>query len=230
MFERLSQFYNSEKWRKFRIELINERTGPDGILYDEYNGKPLLKSYDIVLHHKTPLTLQNVNDYSISLNPENIMIVSHDSHNELHKRFGYMAEKKVYYVYGAPCSGKTTFVNNIKGNNDIIVDIDNIWECLTGRRNEKPNALKTNVFRMLDLLYDMVKTRAGNWEKAFIVTSGAVKSIRLRQIETFGAEGIFIDTDKGTCYEHLQNDKSKTIEQKRQWGQYIEQWFSDYTG
>lgn len=35
---------------------------------------------EVIAHHKTELTLQNVNDYSISLNPENIMLVSLNSH------------------------------------------------------------------------------------------------------------------------------------------------------
>ena len=95
MFNSLSEFYNSKEWRAFRLRLIAERTNKeDGILYDEYSGKPLVNSYDIVLHHIQPLTMQNVNDFSISLNPANIQIVSHRSHNEIHKRFGFCAERK----------------------------------------------------------------------------------------------------------------------------------------
>lgn len=229
MFTSLSQFYNSDEWRKFRLRLINERINPsDGLLYDEHSGKPLIKSYDIVLHHIIPLTTKNVNDYSISLNPENIMIVSQRSHNEIHKRFGFCAERKVYFVYGPPCSGKTTFVNNIKGNSDIIVDIDNIWECLTGRRYEKPNALKTNVFTLRDCLIDMIRTRAGKWERAFIVSGGAVKSERERIIASLSAEPIFINEDKKTCLKRLANDNTRTQEQKKQWTEYIERWFNDF--
>lgn len=231
MWTSLSQFYNSNEWRKFRSGLIDERTNKaDGVLYDEHNGKPLLKSYDIVLHHKQPLTMANVNDYSISLNPDNIMIVSQESHNEIHKRFGYVTERKVYYVYGAPCSGKTTFVSKIKGNSDIVVDLDNIWQCITGgSRYEKPNALKSNAFAVRDCLYDLIRKRAGKWERAFIISGGAVKSIRMREIESFGAESIYINTDKETCLKRLYGDCNRTKEQKEEWKQYIEQWFDDYT-
>lgn len=231
MFTSLSQFYNSDEWRKFRQSLIAERINPaDGILYDEYNGKPIVKAYDIVLHHKIPLTMQNVNDYSISLNPDNIMIVSQRSHNEIHKRFGYCTERKVYYVYGSPCSGKTTFVNSIKGNSDIVVDMDNIWQCITGgERYEKPNALKTNAFIVRDALYDSIKTRTGKWERAFIITGGAIKSERERQISVFGAEPIFIDTDKETCLQRLASDTSRTIAQKSEWQKYIIKWWEDYS-
>ncbi len=230
-FQTLSQFYNSTEWRKFRQLLIAERTNKsDGMLYDEFSGKPLLKSYDIVLHHKTPLTMQNVNDASISLNPENILIVSQKSHNEIHSRFGYCAERKVYYVYGSACAGKTTFVNSIKGNSDIVVDMDNIWQCITGgQRYNKPNALKTNAFAVRDLLIDMIRTRAGKWERAFVIEGGALKADRERKIELLGAEPIFIDTDKQTCLNRLASDTERTQEQKKEWAKYIDTWFNDYT-
>ena len=228
MFQTLSQFYNSQEWRSFRELLISERTNKvDGIIYDEYSGEPLLKSYDIVLHHKIPLTMQNVNDYSVSLNPENIQIVSQKSHNEIHKRFGYCTERKVYFVYGAPCSGKTSFVNNVKGNSDLIVDIDNVWECITGKRYDKPNALKQNAFAIRDLLLDMVKTRAGRWEKAFVISGGARKADRDRTIQMLGAEPIFIDTDKETCLERLASDTERQAVQD-EWTNFINTWFEDY--
>lgn len=230
-FNSLSAFYNSTEWRSFRQKVINDRTSKvDGFLYSDYSGAKLLNNYDIVAHHKTPLTMQNVNDFSVSLNPENIMIVSQKEHNEIHARFGYCAQKKVYYVFGAPCSGKTTFVNSIKGNGDLILDIDNIWQCVTGgERYNKPGALKTNVFQIRDLMIDMIKTRAGKWERAYIIEGGALKGERTRKIDALGAEVIFIDTDKQTCLKRLASDNKRTPEQKKEWGKYIEQWFNDYS-
>lgn len=174
--------------------------------------------------------MANVNDFNISLNPENIMIVSQAAHNEIHARFGFTAERKVYYVYGAPCSGKTSFVNNIKGNSDLIVDMDNIWQCITGgKRYEKPNALKTNAFAVRDCLLDMVKTRAGKWERAFVIEGGARKSDRERKIALLGAEPIFIDTDKETCLKRLASDEKRTEAHRAEWEKYINEWFDDFT-
>lgn len=231
MFTSLAQFYNSDIWRSFRAQLIDERTNKsDGILYCEFSGKPLIKAYDIVAHHKIPLTMQNVNDFSVSLNPENIMLVSQKSHNEIHGRFGYVAQRKVYYVYGAPCSGKTTFVSRIKGNSDLVVDMDNIWQCITGgERYEKPNALKSNAFAVRDCLLDAVKTRSGKWERAFVIEGGARKSDRERKIALLGAEPIYIDTDKQTCLERLASDEKRTETQKIEWTKYINTWFEDFT-
>ena len=231
MFTSLPQFYNSDEWRTLRLQIIHDRTKSDGILYCEYSGKPLVKAYDIVAHHKIPLTMDNVNDYNISLNPDNIMIVSQTAHNEIHARFGFMAERKVYYVYGAPCAGKTSFVNSVKGNSDLVVDMDNIWQCITGgKRYEKPNALKANAFAVRDCLLDMVRTRAGKWERAFIIEGGARESDRRRRIESLGAEAVFINEDIKTCLRRLASDESRTETQKAEWQKYIEQWFEDYTG
>lgn len=231
MYTSLAQFYNSDEWRNFRAAIIEQRTNKeDGILYDELHGQPLINAYDIVLHHKKPLTMQNVNDFAVSLNPENIMILSQKSHNEIHARFGYTAQRKVYYVYGAPCSGKTTFVNNVKGNSDLIVDMDNIWQAITGgARYEKPNALKQVAFAVRDTMLDAVKRRVGNWERAYIIESNASQSRRRDVVAFYGAEVIHIDTDKQTCLKRLANDKNRTAEQKKQWTEYITRYFDDYT-
>lgn len=169
--------------------------------------------------------MQNVNDFSISLNPANILLVSQASHNEIHARFGYCTQRKVYLVHGAPCSGKTSFVNNIKGNSDLIVDIDNVWECLTGTRYHKPNALKTNAFALRDCLIDMVKTRAGKWERAFVIESAPRKSDRERRVQLLGAELIHIDTDIDTCLARLYQDESRR-DVREQWTKYIVDYFT----
>ena len=208
--------------------LITERTNKDdGILYCQHSGKPLLNSFDIVAHHIQPLTLQNVNDYAISLNPANILLVSQQAHNELHARFGYCTQRKVYIVHGAPCSGKSSFVNSIKGNSDLIVDIDNIWEALTGKRYYKPAALKANVFAMRDALLETVKTRAGKWERCFIIEGLPYKAERERRSVLYGAELIHIDTDEQTCLQRLQADESRS-EYAGEWRNYIQDYFQKY--
>jgi hypothetical protein len=228
MFTSLAQFYNSQEWRQLRQMLIAERTNKDdGILYCQHSGKPLLQSYDIVAHHIKPLTLQNVNDYAISLNPDNILLVSQQAHNEIHARFGYCAQRKVYIVHGAPCSGKTSFVDSIKGNSDLIVDIDSLWEAVTGKRYYKPNALKANVFAMRDALLETVKTRAGKWERCFIIEGLPYKAERERRRDVYGAELIHIDTDEETCLRRLQTDDSRR-EYAGEWRKYITDYFSRY--
>ena len=229
MFRTLAEFYTSKEWRAVRAQIINDRANKaDGVVYDEFNGEPLVKSYDIIAHHKKELTLQNVNDFSVSLNPDNIMLVSMRSHNEIHGRFGYAQGRKVYYIYGAPCSGKSSWVESVQGNSDLIIDIDLIWQAITGgRKYYKPAALKTNAFEIYSRLLDMAKTRQGKWERAYIITGGAHKGQRERQVADLGAEPIFINTDKETCLQRLQNDAERA-EVRDQWAQYIADWFNAY--
>lgn len=232
VFESLPQFYQSQEWRKFRQTIIAERINKDdGVLYDEYSGKPILKNYEIILHHKIELTMQNVNDRSISLNPDNIMIVNPKSHNEIHNRFGGRLksyQRKVYYVWGAPCSGKNTFVKENMQQGDLVLDIDKIWEALSNLdKYHKPNSIKSIVFSVRDTIFDAIKTRQGDWQQAFIIEGGALIGERKRRIETLGAESIFIDTDINTCLERLSRDESRRNVQS-QWAEYIYKWFKDY--
>ena len=45
--------------------------------------------------------------------------------------------------------GKSTWVNNIATNDDLIVDIDKIWECISFcDKYNKPNKLQQNVFEI----------------------------------------------------------------------------------
>lgn len=231
-FKSLAQFYTSNEWRKFRQIVIAERIDPkDGVLYDEYSGKPIIKSYDIILHHKIELTMQNVNDRSISLNPDNIMIVSIKSHNEIHNRWGGRIktyQRKVYYVYGAPCSGKSTFVRENMQVGDLVLDIDRLWSALSGQPEYiKPNEIKPIVFNTRNAILDGIKTRAGNWQTAWVIEGGALIGDRMRRIETLGAEDIFVDTPKETCLARLASDENRRAVQ-HQWAEYIEQWFDRY--
>ena len=227
-FSSLNQFYTSDIWRNLRLQLMSERT-KDGVLYDEYNGEPIIKSFDVIAHHKQEITLQNVNDFSISLNPDNIMLVSHRSHNEIHSRFGHLANKKIYYVYGPPCAGKSSFVHAVKGNSDLIIDIDLIWQCVTGGNPyDKPDALKTVVFAVRDTMLEKAKTRAGRWERCYIIEGGANKTERQRKIESIGCEPIFIQATRAECINNLMNDEQRA-NVRDLWQNYIDEWFDKYT-
>ena len=220
-------FYHSKKWERFRSLIIAERTNDDGYVICDVCGKPIVNPYDLIVHHKTELNDINVNDYDISLNPDNVVTVHHDCHNKVHSRFGkqnYMNRTKyVTIIYGAPCSGKTTYVSEHATMNDIIIDMDNIYQMIsTNDRYIKPKRLSSTVFAIRDQLYDIVRYRRGTWTNAFIVTGGARSGERTRLKERVNAdEFIFIDTDKDTCL-------IRAKEKPKEWIKYIDQWFEAY--
>lgn len=227
-FNTLSEFYTSKEWQEFRVVLIAERTKSDGFVYDEVTGKPIIKANDIILHHKIELTLENVNDVNITLNPDNIQIVSFTTHNAIHNRFGSWT-RHIYLVYGSPLAGKKTFVQERAGIHDLIIDTDKIYACISNN----PFYIKSG--RLYDCkqyvekaMLECVKNRIGKWVNAFIIgsTPYAFKAQRERFCVEYGAEEIFIDCDKETALLRLASaqDGRDAVE----WGKYIDTWFQRY--
>lgn len=221
-------FYKSKEWEQLiailRLERINKE---DGILYCEHCGKPLIHKYDIIAHHKIELTEANVNDVNISLNPDNIVLIHFRCHNEIHQRFGY-EQQKVYIVYGSPLAGKTTFVKENSSKDDLILDIDKIWQCISNsNKYEKPNRLKTNVFIIRDCILDMIKCRSGKWRNAWIIGTYPLAMDRKRLMDATGAELIHIDTSKEECLKRLYNDPERQ-QVITEWESYINDYFNKY--
>lgn len=215
----LNNFYKSKEWTDLLEVLKLERVSNNGDLLCEYCHKPIVKKYDCIGHHVTELTEANVNDYNISLNPDYIKLIHFKCHNKIHERFGYL-KQKVYIVYGSPCSGKSTWVKENAYPDDLILDMDKLWEaiCLNDKYN-KPNRLKANVFGLRDLLLDQIRTRTGMWRNAYVIGGYPLASDRQRLADKLGAELIFIDTSYEECLNRAANDD---------WKKYIDDWWEDY--
>lgn len=226
----LSAFYTSKEWADFRTALIAARMVFDedgfGCVYDEITGKPIIKAYDIILHHKIPLTLENVNDANITLNPDNIQIVSFRTHNEIHQRYGTWT-RHIYLVYGCPLAGKKTYVKERAGIHDLIIDIDKIYSCISNNPPYiKSKRLYDNMKAVQDALLDSVKYKRGKWTNAFIIGGYAFKGERERLCTEYGAEQIFIPCDKETALQRL-----ASVQDGRdiaEYSKYIETWFNRY--
>lgn len=215
----LSTFYKSKEWTDLLQVLKLERLIDDELIC-EHCHKPITKAYDCIGHHRIELTEANVNDMNISLNPNNIELIHFKCHNKIHERFGYERPRKVYIVYGSPCSGKTTWVNDNAGADDLIIDMDKIWECISNcDRYNKPNRLKANVFGVRDCLLEQVKLRVGKWKTAFIIGGYPLRMDRQRLSDSLGAELIYIDTSKEECLSRTDNND---------WKKYINDWWEMY--
>lgn len=216
----LDSFYKSKEWEQLRAMLMLERVNEQGQIVCEHCGGVITRKYDCIGHHKIELTDDNVNDYEISLNPDNIMLIHFKCHNMIHQRFeGF--KQKVYLVYGSPCSGKTTWVHSVANDDDLILDIDSLWECIcVSDKYHKPARLKNNVFGLRDCLLDQIRTRTGLWRNAYVIGSYPLSSDRDRLCNLLGAEQIFINEDKEICLSRAVNDE---------WKEFVENWFEDFT-
>lgn len=222
----LDTFYQSKAWRKLLQGLKIDRLNADGELICEYCGKPITKAYDIIGHHKQELTEDNVNDYSISLNPDNIALVHARCHNFIHNKLGY-SRRQVFLVYGSPLAGKSSFVKEAMSEGDLIIDMDNLWQAVSGcSRYIKPNRLKAIVFKLRDTLLDSVKYRLGKWNNAYIIGGYPLQSERERLCKELGAREIFIDTSKAECIERLRQSETRDQDE---WIKYIEDFWNKFS-
>lgn len=218
----LSNFYRSPEWIAFRNVVINERLNDEGNIICAYCGKPIVRRYDIIAHHcNTYLTEENVNDADIALNPDNIQLVHHICHNHIHDKLGYK-EKKIYLVYGAPYSGKHTYVDSICEAGDVVVSMDRVWQCIGGKDGRK-NAI---AFKIRDTLLECIKYRLGKWNTAYIIGGYPLIGERQRICRELGAEEIFIDTTKGECLLRMVSDEKINPQEYKK---YIEDWFEKYS-
>ena len=226
MFNTLGDFYRSKEWADFRQVIIAERTATDGFVYDEITGKPIVKAYDIILHHKIELTLENVNDASITLNPDNIQVVSFRTHNEIHNRFGRWT-RHIYLVYGSPLAGKSTYVQERAGIHDLVVDVDKIHACISNNPLYiKSNRLYDNMKAVQDALLDSIKYKRGKWVNAWIIGGYAFKGERERICAELGAEPILIDCTQEEALSRLASVQDGR--DKKEWEKYILTWFNRY--
>lgn len=231
MIKNLADFYRSREWETFIRILAAERVNDEGLIICQHCGKPIIRKYDRIAHHVEHLTLGNVNDVNVALNPANIVFVHHRCHNEIHERFGFgkpnaRRMKKVYVVHGSPCSGKTTFAHENAGAGDIILDMDAIWHCISaqavaGDHFAHDERLRANAFRVRDCMLDMIKTRFGDWNNAYIIGGYPLIAERERMGTIYGAEMIHIDTPRDVC-------ELRAKERPKEWARFIDDYWNKF--
>ena len=221
----LTTFYRSKDWVNLMQIIKLKRVNSEGLLICEHCKKPIVAKYDCIGHHIVELTEENVNDLDISLNEANIMLVHHRCHNIIHNKLG-IGCKQVYVVYGSPLSGKSTYVKDCLSYGDIVVDMDSIWQCISGQdRYVKPKRLTQNAFDIRNLLIDSIRIRKGNWLNAYVIGGYPLISERERLIKSLGAREIFIDTPKEECIARLLRDESRN---RDEWLKYIDDWWEKF--
>jgi hypothetical protein len=219
----LQTFYASDKWRDLRLTLIVERGN-----VCQHCGRIIARSIDIIGHHKIELTPENVQDHSISLNPELIELVCFDCHNKEHHRFGAQQSSGVYIVYGPPMAGKAAYVRQNMSRGDLVVDMDRLYAAVSMRPHyDKPDNLFGNVIGIHNQLIDNIKTRLGKWTTAWVVGGYAEKFKRDKLANDLGAELIYVEMSKEQCLSRLETDQERRF-RKDEWTRFINKWFDQY--
>lgn len=201
----LFSFYRSSEWESLRRQVTLGSVNAEGDLICEHCGKPIVHQYDAICHHKIELTEANVHDALIALNPDNIMVVHHRCHNAIHERFGFQTmTRHIFVVWGSPCAGKSEYVRANAGKNDIVIDIDALYDAVGVQGNR--GAVKNNVMQLYRSLADMIRTRNGRWRCAWIIRTLPLPIDRDMIVRDLGGgELIHIDTPMDVCMERAKN-------------------------
>ena len=218
-FTGLHDFYQSIEWRRCREAVLGGRLLRDGELRCERCGKAILHPYEAVLHHVDELDEAKVQDPAVALNPDNLMLVCHRCHSEIHaperKGRGFLPRSRhVYLVWGCPCSGKREFVDSARGDRDIVVDIDSIFDSLGGERG----AVKSEALAMYRTAVDMIRVRGGRWHNAWVIRTLPRSSDRERlQRDLGGAEEMHVERPAEEC-------RAEARKRGGDWPEWVENW------
>lgn len=219
----LNNFYQSKEWRALLTTLKMERVNEQGEIICAHCGEPITRKYDCIGHHVAALNERNVNDAAVALNPDNVVLVHHVCHNQIHNKLGHIA-RQVYLVWGSPLSGKSTYVDEVAVWGDLIVDVDSIWQCVSGRkRYEKPSRLKPVVFGIRDTLLDMVRHRCGSWRNAYVVGGYPLVNERERLMRSLGAREVYVESSQAECIARLKGCRDGR--DVGEWRKYIDDWW-----
>ena len=136
----------------------------------------------------------------------------------------------IYLVYGSPCPGKTLWVDEVANGDDLILDVDRIWDavCNDGRyrkvngKSGRPHRLKANVFGIRDTLIEQIRIRKGMWRNAYIIGGYPLRTDRDRVCDMLNATPVYISATIDECMERADRERPK------EWKEYIRNWFDDY--
>lgn len=206
MFSSVEEFRASRTWRRF-VEALRLERALDGAPICEHCGKPIVRKGDCIGHHKVEVTEANVNDAMITLNPDNVDLVHLRCHNDIHGRWQggnpYAKRKRgATIVYGAPCSGKTSYVRAHMSANDVVVDMDAIFAAVSMRDlYDKPERLLPTSLLVRDALLDHIATRGGKWTHAWVIGGYPLLMDRRRAADKLGADTVLVEASLGECLE-----------------------------
>ena len=219
-------FYNSHEWIRTRDAYIAERTLIDGGMCECCH-----VNVGEELHHIVPLTPANIDDYDICLNPCNLKWLCKDCHFKAHRELilkafeksrerrgtilhngcymddnGYMVLAKRFIVWGAPASGKTTYVRGHMERGDLVVDLDEIKAVLSFGADDNDNLLPV-ALSVRECLYSLIESGKADCRNVWVIACLPRREERTKLAERLNAEFIHMDADYRECIRRAGEDK-----------------------
>jgi len=115
---------------------------------------------------------------------------------------------KVFVVHGAPASGKTSYVMQNKGDNDVVFDFNKVMSALSGLPpHQKNKNLITYCTDIRSLIIEKA-LRQPSVDKTWIITTQVGDDMK-GQLSDIPVEYIHIDTPKEECLKRIEEDPER---------------------
>lgn len=129
-----------------------------------------------------------------------------------------------FIVFGPPAGGKTTFVRERIGENDLVVDVDSLNQAITWREpHHRLDSAKDFIFAMRALLLGLIEREGFDGDNVWVISSAPRKAQRAELVERIGGELVAVVPDKETCHERARADGRPPA-----WHKFIDEWFDRY--
>lgn len=121
---------------------------------------------------------------------------------------------QVYLIYGAPLSGKSTYVKQRLKHNDVVFDYDDIMRTITGLPYQTNNKrVQPIVLGLRSLIIEHIKTNP-TIDNVYIITTFIGKSLE-QSLNGLNLNKIRMDTTYMECIERLQESNRADKEDVR---------------
>lgn len=232
-------FYKSKAWQDTRK-----------YIFDKYNGIcQKCGEPGEEVHHIIFLRPSNIDDPDIALGEDNLILLCKNCHSLEHQKTnpgfkkrrplritadglyfdenGELLEVKVRIVYGAPASGKTTYVKQNMAKGDLVVDLDYIKQAISFcDRDDVEEGLVDVAIEIRKLLYNLIENRKVACKNVWVIAGLPRRQEREELASRLRGELVFIESTVHECLERVDRDHSRTdkLEQRR----IIDSWFANY--
>lgn len=180
---------------------------------------------DHIIPHRGDMTL-----FWDSDNWQTLCKSCHDKKtNREDKQFAYqgLGRGMVTLVCGPPGAGKTTHVRQAMSAGDLILDLDTIWEALSGQpMYTKPDSLLPYVLNVRDLLIQRLASDEAR-PRAWVITMGASREERRDLCRRLKAKCVVITTPIDTCIQRISADQRRQSKLPM-WIALVERWWQQY--
>lgn len=131
-----------------------------------------------------------------------------------------LPDSKVTLVWGPPCGGKNTYVNQHKSAGDLVVDFDAIITALGGSgSHDQPEHLRPFTFDCVDVVMRRLHSGDHVVPRAWVIQSAPTRADRrpFRDCEV-----VAVVPSEEICRERAMRERPEA------WLGYIDAWFAKY--